>query len=146
MVRRKMAVIWLEIIDHVLWIVLVSNNVWWWSCHKPIVKTTSRSSVCQVRGELSQMPSNDHLVRPYVKIKASYFIICRCNQVNVCFNCYNIWWNNISPSYLTGGLLCLCSVQTLLDILRLRPTGDNTPPTGGDRRHSSRPLLIWFIV
>ena len=40
-----MALIWLQIIDHVLWIVLVSDNVRWWSCDKLMVGTTSMSCV-----------------------------------------------------------------------------------------------------
>lgn len=64
-----MVLIWLRIIDHVLWIVLVSDNARWWSYDKSIAETTSASFAC---GSWARSAGKSHPAQQYMNL-ASIF-------------------------------------------------------------------------
>lgn len=135
-----MALIWLQIIDHVLWIVLVSDNVRWWSCHKPIVETTIMSFVryVGVRPDVKckQWPHN----KIYISQPTIYPVICVSSPQNkrhfpsaealsVISAEFGFW---ISPSYSSWQTAC-CSLSVCpkpADFLRFPSAGRHHKPCG----------------
>lgn len=111
-----MAVIWLQIIDHVLWMVLVNDNVRWWSCHKPITEN-HRWSV-GTKGKL---------------YTTKYMWILHCTAIWVVSIVFSICWQFetkfqlnlgfcISPSFSSWQTAC-CSLSVCL-----KPAGLPTLP------------------
>lgn len=144
MVRRMMPLIWLQIIDHVLWIDLVSDNIRWWSCDKPIAPSMSFLWYVEVKPEVKckctttfkcQKPTIYLIICIIARLQKAIFLWQEFQASSVIFAEFGLW---ISPSYSSWQTAC-CSVSVCpkpADFLRFPSAGRHYTPcrrTAGTR-------------